>query len=161
MNRTIVTTMLRYAMGAAGALLCLCVQANTLGIVTSGQGAAYDEFVETVRTELKSVPGLKIQLRAPGAERAAARPPDDTFMALAVGVQATRATPGAPTPLPLPPRCSVSGRRPRWPATPSIPATPFPLLKSATLARLSIGDALTRRKARCSSTAPARAARWT
>ena len=92
MNRTIVTTMLRYAMGAAGALLCLCVQANTLGIVTSGQGAAYDEFVETVRTELKSVPGLKIQLLAPGAEGAAARLPDDTFMVLAVGVQATRTT---------------------------------------------------------------------
>ena len=78
--------MLRYAMGAAGALLCLCVQANTLGIVTSGQGAAYDEFVETVRTELKSVPGLKIQLLAPGAEGAAARLPDDTFMVLAVGL---------------------------------------------------------------------------
>lgn len=92
MTRTIVTTMLRYAMGTAGVLLCLCAQANTLGIVTSGQGAAYDEFVEAVRTELKSVPGLKIQLLAPGAEGAAARLPDDTFMVLAVGVQATRTT---------------------------------------------------------------------
>lgn len=92
MTRAIVTTMFRYAMGAAGVLLCLCAQANTLGIVTSGQGAAYDEFVEAVRTELKSVPGLKIQLLGPGAEVSAARLPDDTFMVLAVGVQATRTT---------------------------------------------------------------------
>ena len=110
MNRTIVTTMLRYAMGAAGALLCLCVQANTLGIVTSGQGAAYDEFVETVRTELKSVPGLKIQLLAPGAEGAAARLPDDTFMVLAVGVQATRTTLAAQADSRWPPPACLQAR---------------------------------------------------
>jgi ABC-type uncharacterized transport system substrate-binding protein len=91
-THAIVTTMLRYAIGAAGVLLCLCVQANTLGIVTSGQGAAYDEFVETVRSELKSVPGLKIQLIGPSAEGSAARLPDDTFMVLTMGVLATRTT---------------------------------------------------------------------
>lgn len=90
MTRAIVSTVLRYALGAAGVLLCLGVQANTLGIFTSGQGAAYDEFVDAVRNELKSVPGLKIQLIGLDAEASAARLPDDTFMVLTVGVQATR-----------------------------------------------------------------------
>ena len=70
MARAIVRALLRHILGAAGLLLCLGVQANTLGIVTSGQGAAYDEFVEAVRQELKSVPGLKIQLVGLDAEGA-------------------------------------------------------------------------------------------
>ena len=53
MARAIVRALLRHILGAAGLLLCLGVQANTLGIVTSGQGAAYDEFVEAVRQELE------------------------------------------------------------------------------------------------------------
>lgn len=83
---------LRHAIGCAGILLCLGVQANTLGIVASGQGAAYDEFVETVRSELKAVPGLKIQSIGMDAQASVTRWPDDTFMVLTVGVQATRKT---------------------------------------------------------------------
>ena len=92
MARAIVRALLRHILGAAGLLLCLGVQANTLGIVTSGQGAAYDEFVEAVRQELKSVPGLKIQLVGLDAEASALPLPGDTFMVLAVGLQATRRT---------------------------------------------------------------------
>ena len=92
MARAIVRALLRHILGAAGLLLCLGVQANTLGIVTRGQGAAYDEFVEAVRQELKSVPGLKIQLVGLDAEASALPLPGDTFMVLAVGLQATRRT---------------------------------------------------------------------
>lgn len=90
MSAALHITLLRHAIGFAGILLCLGVQASTLGIVASGQGAAYDEFVETVRSELKSVPGLKIQSIALDAQASATRLPDDIFMVLTVGVQATR-----------------------------------------------------------------------
>lgn len=80
--------MLKHAMGIACMLACLGLHANTLGIVTSGQGAAYDEFAEAVRNELKHLQGLKIYVT--GLDATAIRLPEDTFMVLAVGVQATR-----------------------------------------------------------------------
>ena len=90
MAKAPVTTLLRKAIGLAGMLVCLSSQANTLGIVTSGQGAAYDEFVDALRSELKPLEGLKIHLIGPDTEANAARLPEDTFMVLTVGVQATR-----------------------------------------------------------------------
>lgn len=89
MARAIVRALLRAYPGRQPTTLCLGVQANTLGIVTSGQGAAYDEFVEAVRQELKSVPGLKIQLVGLDAGPATLPLPGDTFMVLAVGLQTT------------------------------------------------------------------------
>lgn len=90
MAKAVFSPLLRYAIGIAGLLACLGLQANTLGIVTSGQGPAYDEFVDAVRNELKTLPGLKIYSTALDADAPAARLPEDTFMVLTVGVQATR-----------------------------------------------------------------------
>ena len=90
MAKTLVSTLCRYAIGIAGVLVCLGLHANTLGIVTSGQGPAYDEFVDAVRNELKTLPGLKIYLIALDGDANAVPLPEDTFMVLTVGVQATR-----------------------------------------------------------------------
>lgn len=85
-----VAKMLNLVVGIAGVLACPALQADTLGIVASGQGAAYDEFVEAVRNELGRTPGLKIQLLGQGGEAGSARLPEDTVMVVTVGVQATR-----------------------------------------------------------------------
>jgi putative ABC transport system substrate-binding protein len=71
-------------------LACFGLQANTLSIVTSAQGAVYDELVDAVRSDLKNLPGVKIQVIGLNDDTNASRLPEDTFMLLTVGVQATR-----------------------------------------------------------------------
>ena len=66
------------------------LHANTLGIITNAQGAAYDELIEAVRSDLKSVPGLKVHVIGIDGDANIGRMPEDTFMVLTVGVQATR-----------------------------------------------------------------------
>ena len=88
MCHRIVAHTLKWLIGTAGLLTCLALQANTLAIVTSGQGAAYDELLEAVHTEFSRTPSLKIQVW--GQDASAVRLPEDTIMVLTVGVQATR-----------------------------------------------------------------------
>lgn len=82
--------MLPLLVGATGLLACFGLHADTLGIVTSGQGVAYDEFVESIRGELNRTSGLKIQVYVQGSPVNALRLPDDTVMVLTVGTLATR-----------------------------------------------------------------------
>jgi hypothetical protein len=88
--KALASTRLRQAIGIAGVLACFGLHANTLGIVTSAQGAAYDELVDAVRSDLKTLPGVKIQVIGLDDDTNASRLPEDTFMLLTVGVQATR-----------------------------------------------------------------------
>lgn len=83
-------TLLRHIAAIAVMLACFELHANTLGIVTSAQGAAYDELVDAVRSDLKTVPGIKIQVIGLEGDGSASRLPEDTFMVLTVGLQATR-----------------------------------------------------------------------
>lgn len=62
--------------------------ANTLLIVNSGAGAAYGELAEAVREELGRQSGIKVQVEELSSLADPARTPADTFMVLAVGVQA-------------------------------------------------------------------------
>jgi putative ABC transport system substrate-binding protein len=88
--KALTSTLLRQAACVASLLACFGLQANTLGIVTSAQGAAYDELVEAVRNDLKTLPGVKIQVIGLGEDTNASRLAADTFMLITVGVQATR-----------------------------------------------------------------------
>lgn len=90
MVKALASTRLRQAIGFASMLACFGLQANTLGIVTSAQGAVYDELVDAVRSDLKNLPGVKIQVIGLNDDTNASRLPEDTFMLLTVGVQATR-----------------------------------------------------------------------
>lgn len=67
---------------------CLGASANTLVIVNSGSGAAYGELAESVRAELSRYAGVKVQVEELSQQAEPVRLPDDTFMVLAVGVQA-------------------------------------------------------------------------
>ena len=98
MATALTSTLLRHAIGIASMLACFGLQANTLGIVTSAQGAAYDELVEAVRNDLKALPGVKIQVLGLSDSTNASRWPEDTFMLLTVGVQATRRFAEEPNP---------------------------------------------------------------
>ena len=90
MTKALASIRLRQAIGIAGVLACFGLHANTLAIVTSAQGAAYEELVEAVRNDLKTLPSVKIQVIGLDSDTSTSRLPEDTFMLLTVGVQATR-----------------------------------------------------------------------
>lgn len=75
-------------MAAALSGLWLDARANTLVIVNSASGAAYAELAEAVRAELGRNSGVKVQVEELSPTADQPRLPDDTFMVLAVGVQA-------------------------------------------------------------------------